>query len=92
VEGAWFSSVSEPNGFAVESVIDFPVRVTPTAVFHLLIRAGDGDCYGGRLLSREEFWEYASAPPPPPPSITSIYTWGQLDGGVLVAEVVMVCH
>jgi hypothetical protein len=92
VEGEWFSSVAEPSGFTIRSVIDFPVRVTATTAFHALNRAGDGDCYGGGLLSPAEFWERAAAPPPPPPSVTTIYTWGQLDGGVLIAEEVMLCH
>jgi hypothetical protein len=92
VEGEWFSSVAEPSGFTIRSVIDFPVRVTPTTMFHTLNRAGDGDCYGGHLLSAAQFWERAAAPPPPPPSVTTIHTWGQLDGGVLIAAEVVLCH
>jgi hypothetical protein len=90
IEGSWFSSVSEPTGFTVESVADFPVRVTAATRFFVSYRLGDGDCYGAQPISLAEFWERAKAPRPA--GNPSTFQWGLFEGGVLIADEVGFCY
>jgi hypothetical protein len=90
IEAAWFSSLSPPTGFTVQSVANFPVQVSSGTRFFLTYRAGDGDCYGADVISADEFWERASAPRPA--GLTSIYEWGRFEGGMLFADEVWVCY
>ena len=89
-ESAWFSSVSPPIGYTINSVADFTVQVTPTTQFALGERGGDGDCYGYDPVPRDEFWKRASGPPPG--GATSVFSWGRFEGGILIADDVYICY
>jgi hypothetical protein len=89
-ESAWFSSVSPPSSFTIESAAKFTVQTPPSALFALGIRKGDGECYGYDPISSDEFWRRASEPQPA--DATSVFSWGRFEGGMLIADTVYVCY
>jgi hypothetical protein len=91
-ESAWFSSVSPPIGFTINGAADFTVRPTPATSFRLGVRFLDGECYGGKLVSSDEFWQRASEPQPRPAEWTSVFSWGRFEGGILNADEVYLCY
>jgi hypothetical protein len=90
VDGAWFKDVLPPTAFSLDSVVDFPVQVTPSTSFRLAYGPGDGECYGWDLLSGDEFWQHASGPPPV--REVSVTASGRFEGALLVADEVVVCY
>jgi hypothetical protein len=90
VEGAWFAEALPPVGFTLQSVTDFTVQATPRTVFRLLSGPGDGDCYGGELLTSDEFWGRASESRPE--RYVSVYALGRYEGALIVADEVWLCY
>jgi hypothetical protein len=93
-ESAWFSSVSPPFGYTISGAGDFTVQVTPTTRFLLGVRLFDGDCYGGDVLSSDEFWRRATEPRPADGLAggTSVFSWGRYDGEILIPDDVYLCY
>ena len=89
-ESAWFSSISPPIGFTIHGAADFTVQTAPNATFSVGVRKGDGECYGGDLLSTDEFWRRASEPQPA--DATSVFSWGRFEGGIIIADAVYLCY
>lgn len=90
IEGEWFSDVSPPIGFTLDSVVDFTVQVTPPLTVALSYVGGDGDCYGWDLLSSDELWQLASQPRPM--GYTTVHAEGRFEGGILLANEVWLCR
>jgi hypothetical protein len=89
VQSPWFRSVSPPISFTLDGVADLTIQVTPATALRLGYLPGDGDCYGGGLLSSDEFWQRASEPRP---GDTFVHAWGRFEGGLLIANTVYVCY
>ena len=87
IEGE-FRELSPPSQFALHGVTDWVVQISPTTLlgYHWL---GDLDeCYA-ISVSAERFWELATQPKPP--GVTTVWAWGRLEGGLLLATAAGIC-